>query len=407
MNYLKPPTTDYSDPYDIIRFNLAWNLSITFIVLLSLVSIANISNSNYTSLTNMMEVGIGLVSLIILYKTKKYRIVCIFITVASYVLVSTAFFTITKALHYTTPMWGTVNVLFAFLMLGRVWGMIILVGHFTVLVLYYAFRIEYNIENLPPFDSQGIWNFIIETCIVGVGMAYILLKFIKANSHAEQKVQNSNDELTKQNEIISNQNKEKEVMLKEIHHRVKNNLQVITSLLRLQSQELKDDKQVDAFSEAINRVKSMALIHDQMYQSDMISNFDLKNYLVSLTNELIETYSVQKPIELDVDSEIRSIGSKSIVPISLLFNELISNSIKHGFEHKDNGKITVRVRLGKLENYLSLEYGDNGNWKKESTKSFGMELIDTMTEQLEGDFTLNKTEEGTHYLFNLKALGED
>ena len=123
--------------------------------------------------------------------------------------------------------------------------------------------------------------------------------------------------MTKQNEIISVQNREKEVMLKEIHHRAKNNLQVITSLLRLQSSELKGE-QADTFTEAINGVKSMALIHEQMYQSDMISNFDLKSYLTALTNDLISTYSVKMPIELNIESDIRHIGSKSIVPISLM-----------------------------------------------------------------------------------------
>ena len=103
-------------------------------------------------------------------------------------------------------------------------------------------------------------------------------------------------------------------------------------------------------------VKSMALIHEKMYKSDMLAHFDVKGYLESLINELIDTYAVKKPIELDVHSEVQDIGSKSIVPISLLFNELISNSIKHGFENVEEGKIRVRVEPCEKEDYFCLYY---------------------------------------------------
>ena len=406
MNLLKPPSTDYQDHYDISRFNLVWHLCLLLIGLLSIVSIVNIQNDNYSSLTNMIEVGIGVVALLILWKTKKFKLVAIFTSLASLFLISVAFFTILKTLHYTTPMWGTVNILFAFFILGSLWGMLILIGHFTVLICYYIFKLESNIANLPPFNDQSVVNFILETLIIGLAMGILLNKFMKANKHAENRVKNSNNELKIQNQIITSQNQEKEIMLKEIHHRVKNNLQVITSLLRLQSHEIKDEQQLNSFSEAINRVKSMALIHEKMYQSDVLANFDLKNYLNSLTNDLIETYAIKKPIKLAVVSEINQIGSKSIVPLSLLFNELISNSIKHGFKDKENGMISVRVSQCEKANYFCMKYEDNGFWQPNTTKSFGLELIDTMTEQLEGECSLEKSETGTKYSFMLKALIE-
>ena len=139
MSFLRPPKTGYTDHYDITRFNLVWNLSIVLIILLSLVSVANINNDNYSSLTNIIEVGIGIIALIILKVTKKFKLVCLFTSVSSFALITIAFFTITQTLHYTTPMWGTVNILFAFFMLGRVWGLGILIGHFAVLIFYYIF----------------------------------------------------------------------------------------------------------------------------------------------------------------------------------------------------------------------------------------------------------------------------
>jgi len=403
MSFLKPPQTDFKDHYDITRFNLVWNLSITVCLLLIVVSIVNLQNENYTSTTNLIEVAVGLVALFVLKVTKKFRLVCMFITLSSFMLVSISYFTITNALHYTTPMWGTVNVLFAFFMLGRVWGLLLLTGHVLVLVAYYTFRLEANIASLEPFDEPTIWNFIIETCIVGIAMGYLLAKIIKANKHAETNVKKSNTELVNQNELITLQNAEKEIMLKEIHHRVKNNLQVITSLLILQSQDL-SGHQYDSFTEAISRIKSMALIHEKMYQSDRLANFNLKSYLVSLTNDLIDTYAVKKHINLEINSEVDQINSTSIVPVSLIFNELISNSIKHGFQEVEEAKITVFVRTCSSAENICMYYSDNGLWKDQSKSSFGLELIETMTEQLEGEFTVDKNDEGTHYKFTLKAL---
>jgi len=403
MSLLKPPVTQYTDHYDITRFILVWNLCWVLVILLTLVSIANIQNANYTSLTNVIEVGIGIIALVILKTTRRFEIVCIFASLSTLLLISTAFFTIQNALHYTTPMWAIINILFSFFLLGRNWGLGILIGHFAIFFLYYIFRLQSNIENLPPFNEQGILNFIIETAIIGVAMSYLLSKFIKANRHAENLVKTTNKELSNQNAIISQQNKEKELMLKEIHHRVKNNLQVITSLLRLQSHEL-EGEQLNSFNDAINRVKSMALIHEKMYNSDMLSSFDLKNYLSSLTNELINSYALSKDINLVINSEINEIGNKSIVPISLIFNELISNSIKHAFADRDKGTITVSIGNCTDPDNLCLKYSDNGTWKEQATKSFGVELIDTMTEQLDGSYSIEKNEDGTHYVFSLKMI---
>jgi two-component sensor histidine kinase len=403
MSFLKPPQTDFKDHYDITRFNLVWNLTITVSALLLVVSVVNLQNENYTTATNLIEVLVGIAALIVLRATKKFKPVCLFITLSSFILVSISYFTITNALHYTTPMWGTVNVLFAFFMLGRLWGLLLLAGHILVLVAYYYFRLQTNLDSLEPFDSAAILNFVIETCIVGVAMGYLLAEFIKANKHAESNVKKSNSELVTRNELITHQNAEKEVMLKEIHHRVKNNLQVITSLLRLQAQDL-TGHQYDSFTEAINRIKSMALIHEKMYQSDRLANFNLKDYLVSLTNDLIETYAVKKDIDLEINSEIDQINSTSIVPVSLIFNELISNSIKHGFAERDKGKIVVFVGACTSKENICMYYSDNGIWKEQTERSFGLELIETMTEQLEGELTVDKNEDGTHYKFTLKAL---
>lgn len=403
MQFFKPPKTDYNDLYDIMRFNFLWNLCFTIAILLGIVSVVNATNENYTSLFNIIEAVMALICVFILRKTRNYRLIAILGTLFSYALIALAYFTITKALHYTTPMWGILNVMFAFFMLGTRWGMLMLILQTVTLTFYFVFRIESNIANLPDFGPTDILNFILETVIVAAAIAYILSKFIKANKEAELNVKSTFKELKAQNKVITAQNKEKELMLKEIHHRVKNNLQVITSLLRLQSQEIPENQRM-AFNEAINRVKSMALIHEKMYQSNLLANFDLESYLRSLTSDLTLTYSVTKPIELQVESDITRIPPENIVPISLIFNELISNSIKHAFERTEEGLIKVTIEKCQSEDHtICLYYSDNGTWKEpQKENSFGLELIQTMTEQLDGNYKFQQSDQGSSYSFKLK-----
>src|SRR5690606_7204750 len=141
-----------------------------------------------------------------------------------------------------------------------------------------------------------------------------------------------------------------------------------------------------------------------IYQSDSLSKFDIENYLQSLFSELIETLSFEKAIEIDTSIKISTLNSKSIVPLSLLFNELISNSIKHAFINTKNAQINISIKEDSSPHYFTLTYFDNGNWKVNDSKSFGKELISAMTEQLEGNFEFKHNEKGTYYYFKLKNL---
>ena len=173
-------------------------------------------------------------------------------------------------------------------------------------------------------------------------------------------------------------------MLREIHHRVKNNLQVITSLLRLQSNELKDREAIHQFSDMINRVSAMAMIHEKMYQSESLNQIDLKVYLETLVDDLISSYAGNTIILTEIESDIKDIDPKFLVPIALIFNELVSNSIEHAFKNKKAG--TIKISAHRNDQSINVIYADDGQWenpKKES--SFGLELIETFTEQLDGN----------------------
>lgn len=401
MIFIKPPETDYTDYYDKSRFNMMWDFCISIMLLLLVVTISNNSNSNYSAIPNLIAIAISGSAMFLLLLTKRYEIVSIVASLCILTLISITFFALKNVIHYTTPLWMILNILFTFFMLGKRWGIFILTVHFLVTFCYFYFRLEDNVFNLEHFDVMDKVNFIIESAIIAAGIGYLLVQFLKANKYAEAMLKKTNEELIDQNAIISQQNEEKEVMLKEIHHRVKNNLQVITSLLRLQSRELIDAPQKDAFLTAIDRVKSIALIHETLYQSDMLTNFHLKNYFDSLARSISSGYEVQ--VEIETRTELDGINTKSIVPLALLYNELITNSFKHAFNNVESPKITVH--MSSIDEHLfQFDYSDNGLWKNESEKAFGSEIIEAMTEQMDGQYTLEKQNGGTSYRFTLRNI---
>jgi two-component sensor histidine kinase len=230
-------------------------------------------------------------------------------------------------------------------------------------------------------------------------------QILKSSQQAEKESKSTQRELRKQYVITQKQNEEKTIMLKEIHHRVKNNLQVITSLLRLQSKEIKDEKSIVHFNDAIQRVLAMALIHERMYQSKDLAKIDLEAYLRTLAEELIQSYAVEKPIELHVNCEIEFIQPKSLVSFALMFNELISNTLKHAFSDQKYGRIEIRIIRTK-EDEVQCTYKDDGKWKEEAREgSFGLELIEDLCAQLDGEYKRDISEGTTyHFVFQYEHL---
>lgn len=190
-------------------------------------------------------------------------------------------------------------------------------------------------------------------------------------------------------ERLRNSLKEKELMLREIHHRVKNNLQIISSLLKLQSTYIKDETSLEYFRISQDRVKSMALIHQQLYRSRDLSSIDFGEYIRNLANHLLQAYGTnEKNISLVINADNIHIGIDSAIPCGLIINELISNSLKHAFPNNMKGKIMIKMILQEGIKYL-LTISDNGigfpdDIDYKNTKSLGMQLVITLTEQIDG-----------------------
>jgi len=200
-----------------------------------------------------------------------------------------------------------------------------------------------------------------------------------------QRKKKDNVLITQQKNELSRKNEEKTAMLKEIHHRVKNNLQVVNSLLKLQSREVEDKHIVSMFKEAQNRVLSMALLHEKMYRSDDLKHIDVKDHINLLVEDLIKSYVVGKVITLNINIEALDIGIRTLVPLGLIINEMITNALKYAFKDKNKGEIIIHIKPLKNDSYEMI-IGDNGVGLKEEkeSKGIGTKLIQIFTKQLNG-----------------------
>lgn len=187
---------------------------------------------------------------------------------------------------------------------------------------------------------------------------------------------------------------EKIVLLKEIHHRVKNNLQVISSLLYLQSKNLTDDESISIFLESQNRVRSMSLVHEKLYQSENLAKINLRLYIGDLVRFLFRSYKTNPGIiKLNLDIEDVALDVNSAIPCGLIINELVSNSLKYAFPNQEKGEIAVKFR-SKNEDQYNLLVSDNGiglkeYFKKPDKKTLGLQLVDTLVDQLHGKVDIN------------------
>jgi len=202
--------------------------------------------------------------------------------------------------------------------------------------------------------------------------------------------------------------REKDSLLKEIHHRVKNNLQVISSLLRLQAAGVGDGSALEMFHESQNRIRSMALIHEKLYQSPDLSRVEFASYARELLSLLLRSYAARPRIELDTRVENSALSIELAVPLGLILNELISNCLKHAFPDGRAGRITVELRPLNPAS-LELTVADDGvgfpaeiDFHKADT--LGMQLVRTLTEQIGGRLELRRRR-GTEFAISFPDRG--
>jgi len=225
-------------------------------------------------------------------------------------------------------------------------------------------------------------------------------ELLKAHNGLEDRVQERTRELKAEmaendraRRQISESLREKETLLKEIHHRVKNNLQVISSLLYLQAKKIDDRESRDIFMDSQSRVKSMALIHEKLYQSDNLSQIDIGEYIGNLINYYTQSYRDKtRLISITSDVEPIRLGVDIAVPCGLIVNELVSNCLKHAFKDINKGQIIISAKRN-IDNDIELSVSDNGlgmpdHINYENSTSLGLQLVDNLVRQLNGNLSV-------------------
>ena len=194
------------------------------------------------------------------------------------------------------------------------------------------------------------------------------------------------------NQQVQQSRDEKDTLLREIHHRVKNNLQVISALLTLQSTHLKDAQAKTALQEGQDRVQSMALIHKDLYQHDNLKGVNTKDYFVQLIDNLLRSYKIdESKVQLVIDIQEINLDVDSMIPMGLMVNELISNALKHAFHNTDNGIISISLK--EESNMLKMIISDNGvgvlDIDRMKSQSFGYSLVQSFARKLDAELSFD------------------
>ncbi len=248
-------------------------------------------------------------------------------------------------------------------------------------------------------NEQTIYSIALLIVIILLALSYRNYR-LKQKSHNQ--LAKLNNDLESKNILLDKKNAENELLLKEIHHRVKNNLEVVSSLLELQSAQIEDPNTKEAIIEGQNRVNSIGIVHQKLYQGSNIGSIEMKDYFLSLSESILYSYGEKERIDLKLAMEKLDLEIDTAIPLGLIINELMTNSIKYAFPKVEKGTITIKLEK-QNNNILHLEVADNGIGKSDITQGtgFGVQLISLLTQQLNGTME-EKTQNGTTIIFNFK-----
>ena len=402
MSLFTPNTDSINDFYDKGRFLLAYRISLFFITAFTLLSVIYIINDSNAMLPILLTDIVVVSAFVHLKITKNFQPIFWVYTISGTLIINFSLNYVLILPHYVDFIWIIVIVSLAFIGLGYKYGFLFLIFNIVGIAYFYCFTLNHHIEVLEAKHPLVLLGDFIEVTFALFIIGYLLMEFVRYQKHTEEVLRVVNSNLEDQNVLIQSKNLENETLVKEIHHRVKNNLQIIISLLRMQSMEMKSEESKMYFTEAINRIIAIFLIHQKLYGEKELSKIDLKKYIEELVNGVISLSFDKNNIELFIKVNVKYLSLETIMPLGLLINELASNSLKHAFNDKD-GQISIVIN--QTGDKFDFDYSDNGTWKTPVSDrvSFGVELIDILTDQMNGSKVL-QTEKGTHYSFKLKNL---
>ncbi|WP_085519056.1 histidine kinase dimerization/phosphoacceptor domain -containing protein [Marivirga sericea] len=242
----------------------------------------------------------------------------------------------------------------------------------------------------------------IAALTIGGLLLVLLYRNYRLKKRSNQTLEALNGELANKNELLDKRNAENELLLKEIHHRVKNNLEMVKSLIALQSAQIDDPATKDAMIASQNRVQSMGIIHQKLYQGTNLGSIEMKDYFLNLSEGILDSFNAEERVKIEFAMDNLDLDVDTAVPIGLIVNELLTNALKYAFPKNEQG--TIHISLAKTaNNNLKLKVDDNGVGKvvgiAPKGTGFGSQLVQLLTQQLNGQMK-EHSNQGTHIEFD-------
>ena len=267
---------------------------------------------------------------------------------------------------------------------------------------FYGLKIQVGTAYKYPYEKHYLINLITYAWFLLLFILSVLLVFqVKANQLKNINLEKANKEIQEKNEQLQYNVENIKLLIKEVHHRVKNNMQIISSLLNLQYNEEQDEKVKNALEACKGRIQSMALVHQKLYATENLKDINFKQYtekLVDLISETISNNAYTVTTEIVISSEI-NLNLDTSIPLGLILNELITNSYKHALSiSAEENKIRIEIQKIDASDNYKLVYSDSGKGIEdlsflENPKTLGVELITILTKQLKGKLSYsNKTQ---------------
>ncbi len=269
---------------------------------------------------------------------------------------------------------------------GGLWMIIVSISTFSL----YFISIS-NIDVIGTISKKSIEEY---------NLSFLLFLILLLGGVFGRIMNKNNERVYQAKKELTQREEEKTIMLREIHHRVKNNLHVVNSLLRIQSRNIQDEEVTMMFKAAQSRVVAMARIHEKIYKTNNLRDIDFRDHFKLLINDLMNNYNVDTQITSNFNIEHVKISIDNMLPLSLIVNELISNSLKHAFIGRKTGVIEVNLKKTKNANYELIINDDGIGMSKEvfmKNNSTGIKLMHGFVKQLKGEIEMLENKKGTHF----------
>lgn len=378
---------------------LASRMTVVLTFAFAILTTAYIYDTLGTFLLMGLVLLISIFCLFMMYYRKNYKLVFFAYSTTGVLIISASLFILPSANHLVDFVWLLACISLAYFGIGKKVGILFFIVIAIIIVVFIFYALNTHIESIKVQNLFQKFALITEVIAAFLLNFYLLFLFINFNIYSKEVLKEANIKLIQQNSKIKLQNDEKSLLLKEINHRVKDNLQIIATLLRLQNTDIDKNHEVRLkIDESIQRIMVMSMVHEKLYQNNNLSKVKFVEYANELIASILKATVEKKEIQFSVHSDIKEIGQKSLIPIGLILNELVSNSLKYAFLNKNEGFIELEVLDGEKGNWIKLIYKDNGVWNEFQTNSgFGLQLIHSLVEQLDGSIDILKNANGTTF----------